>query len=123
MNEQVDAFRVDGIPHLAMVNGKGEVETAIIGAVPKEVSSCSVCGCRSNRNSRAIEVVVTFTALTSFPARRTCFACRLGTNTCLEYDHISLRLRHFTMCEMVALSVSRYTYTVSCATAVITSTR
>ncbi|CAN0134658.1 unnamed protein product, partial [Ectocarpus fasciculatus] len=33
----VDAFRVDGIPHLAMVNGKGEVETAIIGAVPKDV--------------------------------------------------------------------------------------
>ncbi|CBN79979.1 thioredoxin-like protein [Ectocarpus siliculosus] len=33
----VDAFRVDGIPHLAMVNGNGEVETAIIGAVPKDV--------------------------------------------------------------------------------------
>ncbi|CAB1100695.1 unnamed protein product [Ectocarpus sp. CCAP 1310/34] len=33
----VDAFRVDGIPHLAMVNGKGEVETAIVGAVPKDV--------------------------------------------------------------------------------------
>ncbi|CAM9926314.1 unnamed protein product, partial [Sphacelaria rigidula] len=33
----VDAFRVDGIPHLAMVNSKGDVETAIVGAVPKEV--------------------------------------------------------------------------------------
>lgn len=37
---QVDAFRVDGIPHLAMVNANGEVETAIIGNVPKEVSMC-----------------------------------------------------------------------------------
>ncbi|CAM9382951.1 unnamed protein product [Ascophyllum nodosum] len=33
----VDAFKVDGIPHLAMVNAKGDVETAIIGSVPKEV--------------------------------------------------------------------------------------
>eukprot|EP00904_Undaria_pinnatifida_P006117 jgi/Undpi1/2635/HiC_scaffold_13.g06014.m1 len=33
----VDAFRVDGIPHLAMVNANGEVETAIIGTVPKNV--------------------------------------------------------------------------------------
>ncbi|CAM9683237.1 unnamed protein product [Pylaiella littoralis] len=33
----VDAFRVDGIPHLAMVNADGEVETAIIGTVPKDV--------------------------------------------------------------------------------------
>lgn len=40
---QVDAFRVDGIPHLAMVNSKGEVETAIIGTVPKNVSTQSVC--------------------------------------------------------------------------------
>ena len=39
---QVDAFRVDGIPHLAMVNSKGEVETAIIGTVPKNVSTRSV---------------------------------------------------------------------------------
>lgn len=37
--EQVDAFRVDGIPHLAMVNADGEVETAIIGTVPKDVST------------------------------------------------------------------------------------
>lgn len=36
---QVDAFRVDGIPHLAMVNADGDVETAIIGTVPKDVSS------------------------------------------------------------------------------------
>lgn len=36
---KVDAFRVDGIPHLAMVNADGEVETAIIGAVPKDVST------------------------------------------------------------------------------------
>ena len=35
---QVDAFRVDGIPHLAMVTADGEVETAIIGTVPKDVS-------------------------------------------------------------------------------------
>lgn len=35
---QVDAFRVDGIPHLAMITAKGDVETAIIGNVPKEVS-------------------------------------------------------------------------------------
>lgn len=40
---QVDAFRVDGIPHLAMVNAKGDVETAIIGNVPKEVN-CYVGG-------------------------------------------------------------------------------
>eukprot|EP00752_Nemacystus_decipiens_P011426 g10147.t1 len=33
----VDAFRVDGIPHLAMVSADGEVETAIIGTVPKDV--------------------------------------------------------------------------------------
>lgn len=29
---------MDGIPHLAMVNADGEVETAIIGTVPKNVS-------------------------------------------------------------------------------------
>lgn len=44
-NGQVDAFRVDGIPHLAMVNGKGEVETAIIGAVPKDVSTPFLASC------------------------------------------------------------------------------
>ncbi|CAN0432636.1 unnamed protein product, partial [Hapterophycus canaliculatus] len=38
----VDAFRVDGIPHLAMVNANGEVETAIIGNVPKEVGNASL---------------------------------------------------------------------------------
>lgn len=35
---QVDAFHVDGIPHLAMITANGDVETAIIGNVPKNVS-------------------------------------------------------------------------------------
>src|SRR6476469_8505574 len=33
----VDAFRVDGIPHMALISAKGEVVTALIGAAPKEV--------------------------------------------------------------------------------------
>ncbi|CAM9449017.1 unnamed protein product [Chrysoparadoxa australica] len=33
----VDAFRVDGIPHLAMVTKRGEVETALVGVVPQKV--------------------------------------------------------------------------------------
>eukprot|EP00638_Chattonella_subsalsa_P006890 CAMPEP_0117765752 /NCGR_PEP_ID=MMETSP0947-20121206/20348_1 /TAXON_ID=44440 /ORGANISM="Chattonella subsalsa, Strain CCMP2191" /LENGTH=186 /DNA_ID=CAMNT_0005588565 /DNA_START=310 /DNA_END=870 /DNA_ORIENTATION=+ len=33
----VGKFRVDGIPHLAFINTQGEVETALIGMVPKQI--------------------------------------------------------------------------------------
>lgn len=33
----VDRFRVDGIPHLALISKEGEVKTALIGKVPKQV--------------------------------------------------------------------------------------
>jgi len=33
----VTKFRVDGIPHLALINREGEVKTALIGTVPKKV--------------------------------------------------------------------------------------
>jgi len=35
--EIVGRFRVDGIPHLAFVNGAYEVKTALVGAVPKPI--------------------------------------------------------------------------------------
>ena len=33
----IEAFRVDAIPHLALVNADGDVETALIGPIPKSV--------------------------------------------------------------------------------------
>eukprot|EP00611_Tribonema_gayanum_P030546 TRINITY_DN8550_c0_g1_i1.p1 TRINITY_DN8550_c0_g1~~TRINITY_DN8550_c0_g1_i1.p1 ORF type:complete len:290 (+),score=68.99 TRINITY_DN8550_c0_g1_i1:42-911(+) len=33
----VDAFRVDGIPHLALITPRGDVETALVGNVPRKV--------------------------------------------------------------------------------------
>ena len=33
----VDRFKVDGIPHLAFVSSSGELQTALIGAVPKTI--------------------------------------------------------------------------------------
>lgn len=33
----IEAFRVDAIPHLALVSAKGDVETALIGPIPKHV--------------------------------------------------------------------------------------
>jgi len=35
--EYVEAFGVDAIPHLALVSAQGDVETALIGPVPKKV--------------------------------------------------------------------------------------
>ena len=33
----IEAFRVDAIPHLALVSKEGDVETALIGPIPKSV--------------------------------------------------------------------------------------
>lgn len=33
----VEKFRVDGIPHFALISRDGEVRTALIGKVPKRV--------------------------------------------------------------------------------------
>lgn len=38
----VDTFRVDGIPHLALINTEGEVKTALIGKVPKRVLEADI---------------------------------------------------------------------------------
>lgn len=35
--ELVERFRVDGIPHLALITREGEVKTALIGKVPRSV--------------------------------------------------------------------------------------
>ena len=33
----IEAFGVDAIPHMALINAEGEVETALIGPIPKRV--------------------------------------------------------------------------------------
>lgn len=33
----VDAFKVDGIPHIAFLDPSNEVKTALVGAVPKQI--------------------------------------------------------------------------------------
>jgi hypothetical protein len=33
----VRRFRVDGIPHIAFIDPKNEVKTALVGAVPKKI--------------------------------------------------------------------------------------
>lgn len=38
----VDRFRVDGIPHLALLTREGEVKTALIGKVPKQVIEADI---------------------------------------------------------------------------------
>lgn len=35
--EAVEAFGVDAIPHIALVSEEGEVQTALIGPIPKSV--------------------------------------------------------------------------------------
>ena len=38
----INAFGVDAIPHLALVNAQGDVETALIGIVPKSILSADL---------------------------------------------------------------------------------
>lgn len=38
----IEAFRVDAIPHLALVNADGDVETALIGPIPKSVLEADI---------------------------------------------------------------------------------
>lgn len=38
----VDRFRVDGIPHLALITKEGEVKTALIGKVPRQVLEADI---------------------------------------------------------------------------------
>ncbi|GAB5035252.1 thiol:disulfide interchange protein [Nannochloropsis oceanica] len=38
----VERFRVDGIPHLALMTNEGEVKTALIGKVPKKVLEADI---------------------------------------------------------------------------------
>jgi thioredoxin-like negative regulator of GroEL len=38
----IDAFGVDAIPHLAMVSAEGDVETALIGPIPKHVLKADI---------------------------------------------------------------------------------
>ncbi|GAX25342.1 hypothetical protein FisN_5Lh435 [Fistulifera solaris] len=38
----INAFGVDAIPHLALVNAQGDVETALIGLVPKSILSADL---------------------------------------------------------------------------------
>lgn len=35
--DMVEKFRVDGIPHFALISKEGEVRTALIGKIPKQV--------------------------------------------------------------------------------------
>jgi thioredoxin-like negative regulator of GroEL len=38
----IEAFGVDAIPHLALVNADGDVETALIGPIPKSVLEADI---------------------------------------------------------------------------------
>ncbi|TFJ82906.1 hypothetical protein NSK_005785 [Nannochloropsis salina CCMP1776] len=38
----VERFRVDGIPHLALMTKEGEVKTALIGKVPRKVLEADI---------------------------------------------------------------------------------
>ena len=40
--EIVNRFKVDGIPHLAFMDSKTEVKTALVGAIPKTILSDEV---------------------------------------------------------------------------------
>ena len=40
----IEAFGVDAIPHLALVSSEGEVETALIGPIPKRILEADLDG-------------------------------------------------------------------------------
>jgi thioredoxin-like negative regulator of GroEL len=40
----IEAFGVDAIPHMALVSADGDVETALIGPIPKSVLSADLDG-------------------------------------------------------------------------------
>lgn len=40
----IEAFGVDAIPHLAMVSSDGDVETALIGPIPKQILEADLDG-------------------------------------------------------------------------------
>jgi thioredoxin-like negative regulator of GroEL len=45
----VDAFRVDGIPHMALITAKGDVRTALVGNVPRDVVVADLDALVSNK--------------------------------------------------------------------------
>lgn len=47
----IDAFGVDAIPHLAMVSADGDVETALIGPIPKHVLEADIDTLLANAHS------------------------------------------------------------------------
>lgn len=40
----IEAFGVDAIPHMALVSSEGEVETALIGPIPKRILEADLDG-------------------------------------------------------------------------------
>lgn len=52
--ELVDRFRVDGIPHLALITRDGEVKTALIGKVPRSVIEADLDALLSQNPQQAL---------------------------------------------------------------------
>jgi thioredoxin-like negative regulator of GroEL len=65
----IERFGVDAIPHLALISAEGDVETALIGPVPKRVLEADLNALISNANAQNKKVDLPYQMLDAFSER------------------------------------------------------